>query len=188
MTSDMVKLLTDDKSVRFFDIDGTLCMYEYSPRNHNACREDYWFHFVKENPDFYRRQKPIKVMQNFLRAFGDPKRDFVISCTCDDFEIKVKSQFVFDNYPIPPENVFRAERRQDKLQIVQDTIKERGFQSIPPENIIIIDDTTDVLSTVQENSDFTTIHISSFLDDEFICTMKSLSDTLEAIDRLKEEV
>lgn len=187
MTSEVVKLLLSEKSVRFFDIDGTLCMYEYGSRNHNACREDYWFHFVKDNPNFYREQKPIRVMQDFLRVAGDPKRDFVISCTCDDFELKVKSQFVTDNYPIPAENIFRSERRVDKLDVIHHILEERKLTPIPPENVIIIDDTTDVLSHVQENSDFTTIHISSFLDEEFAAALSMLASDFDILDKLKGE-
>lgn len=169
MTPELWKLLTDKESVRFWDIDGVLAQYEYSERNHNACKESEWGDFIKQNPHFYHDNvKPIKVIQDFIALYGDYKRDYVISCTYDLFELGCKISFVDKYYPIiPRDNIFRAETRTQKLLIMRQAL-DLYIKNTPPKNVIMIDDTTDVLSYIQENSDFTTIHISSFLDEELI--------------------
>lgn len=177
MTEELSRLLEDKESIRFYDIDGTLAFYEYGPRNHNACREDYWFHFIKEKPYFYKDcVQPIPVMQSFLELYGDPQRDFVVSCTCDEFEQDVKAKFVHAHYPeIPHENVYRADSREDKLGIIKDILRLLGkeeFAEKHPEKIIMMDDSTDVLTHIQEHSDFTTIHVSSFIDINFMTYLK----------------
>lgn len=165
MKKTLWSLLTDSDSLRFWDIDGVLMLYELGNRNHNACKEAEWSTFLSSNPHFYVDHiKPVRLFQDFIKQYGNDN-DYTLSVMLSDLEYSYKQDFIKAFYTIDPANVLRAQSNPGKLDVIRTVLQFTGKQDIAPEKIIMIDDNQSVLTYIQENSDYTTVHISSFLDD-----------------------
>lgn len=161
MKSKIMEMAKDPRAVLVFDIDGVLAAYEYGERNHNACRDDEWEEFMKTH-DVYEDARPIKTIQNFLKKYTDPTRVFACS-VAESYEVDQKKKFVTDNYLIPKENVICVQSKKEKLKVLK-MIRDTKFPKLDEKWIIMVEDTTGTLTDIQENSNFSTMHISSFLE------------------------
>ena len=65
-------------------------------------------------------------------------------------------------YNILDKNIYFVNKNRDKTS---ELIKIRNLNNdVDDEHIIMIEDTTDILTDIQDNTNFSTAHISSFLD------------------------
>ena len=87
---------------------------------------------------------------------------YVISKVFTDHELADKQQFLEKYYGIKRENVFAVRSNQDKVDVLNQ-IKQR-YLELDNHHLIMIDDTTEVLTMVMDNTPFSTAHVSSFLD------------------------
>ena len=102
-------------------------------------------------------------MQKFLKN-KDKKRIYVITAIGVNKEGEYKKEYVNKYYGILPENVYFVDRNNDKSSKLIEIRKLH--REVEDEKIIMIDDTPDVLTDIQLKTDFSTAHISSFLDIE----------------------
>ena len=65
-------------------------------------------------------------------------------------------------YGILKENVYYVNKNRDKTSVLL-KIKEK-YPQLNSKKIVMIDDTVDILNEIMEKTDFSTAHISSFLD------------------------
>ena len=153
-------ILNANDSVVIFDIDGVLAAYEYGIYNHNACRESEWFDYINSN-ETYKKARPIKVLQDYIKRKGT---DRVFICSqANENEKEQKCKFVEKNYGIDVLHIYFVKQKADKLKII-DEIKDTFYPNLEDRKIIMVDDTIDVLSNIQDNSGYSTAHISTFMD------------------------
>ena len=159
--SKIKKILKDEESVLVFDVDGVLAIMEWGEYNHFNDNDEEWNKMCEEGINTYTEDKVSKKMQNFLKD-KDTNRIYVITTIGTDNELKFKKNYVEKYYNIPKENVYYVENNNQKIKELK-KIKE-NYPKLEDYKIIMIDDTTEILTDIMENTDFSTAHISSFLD------------------------
>lgn len=162
MKSRIMELLNNEKSVVVFDIDGVLAAYEDGEYNHNACRDEDWPEYIKAN-NVYEYTRPIKTIQRFIDQYVNPERAFVCSVSKSEIEESQKVKFIKKHYNIPEDHIFMVRHRNGKLDVLR-KIHTELFPDIMERQVIMVDDTSDVLSNIQDNSSYSTVHISSFIE------------------------
>ena len=90
------------------------------------------------------------------------KRIYVITTVGSNNEGEFKRDFVNKYYGILKENVYYVNKNRDKTSVLL-KIKEK-YPQLNSKKIVMIDDTVDILNEIMEKTDFSTAHISSFLD------------------------
>jgi len=159
--SKIKQLLKEKDSVLIFDVDGVLALLEFGEYNHYYYSDDDWDKFVDSGNNLYTIDKVSKKMQDFLKD-KDKSRVYVITAIGINKEGEYKKEFVEKYYGINKDNVYFVNRNNDKRSKVIE-IKEK-YKDLEDYKIIMIDDTPDILTDIQENTNFSTAHISSFLD------------------------
>ncbi len=168
MKKSLLNLINDPKAVIFLDIDGTLTAYECGERNHNACPDEEWESYLNENNP-YETLQPLKTMQRWLqeKTNNDKKiseRIFVCTVVSGEREIEVKRNFIKRHFSqIPQNHVMYVYHQKDKILILKE-VHNCLFRDLDPKYIVMIDDTAAVLTEIQNRSEYTTVHISSFVD------------------------
>lgn len=153
-----------DDMITVFDFDGVLGSYEYGKHNH-AIPSDKWSTFVKAEHPFNAGKpfvRPFKVVQDFIKQ---KNKDDVYVCTvveCMD-ELIGKCEFAVREYGIRPENIHYVWSNEEKLTYLQH-LHQIKYSNLEERNIAIIEDNVKILEYIMKHSDFTTIHISSFLE------------------------
>ena len=154
------ELLKDKKSVLVFDIDGVLAVLEFGKYNHYYASDEDWDKFVEDN-NLYTEDKVSKKMQEFLKT-KDKSKVYVITCIGVNKEGEYKKEYLNKYYGILKENVYFVNKNREKTS---ELIKIRNMNpDVPDEKIILIDDTAEILCDVQDNTNYSTAHVSSFLD------------------------
>ncbi len=160
--SKIQELLNDKNSVIAFDIDGVLATMEWGEYNHFGQDDDEWSKMYEdEGVNYYTEKAVCKRMQRFLEG-KDKSKMYVITKAYNDNEGKDKTNFAYNFYGIPRENVFYVDSNIGKVDYLIE-IKSR-HPEVDDHHVIIVDDTVEVLSAVMLKTGFTTVHISSFLD------------------------
>ena len=160
MKKELKDLIYDPESVLVFDIDGVLAAYEYGALNHNACPDDDWDNYVLNN-NVYETARPPKVFQELI-AEKPAERIFTLSAAGQN-EMDLKKRFVCENYPsIPQRNIWFVENKMEKAEKLE--LISFIFPTLDYKKIVMIDDTIKVLTHIQDNTQFSTIHVSSFLE------------------------
>lgn len=159
--SKIKELLKDKNSVLVFDIDGVLAILEFGEYNHYYASDADWDDFVNGDNNLYTEDKVSKKMQDFLGTL-DKSRVYVITAIGVNKEGEYKKEYVNKYYGISPENVYFVDRSNNKMDALNE-IRSK-YPEIEDYQLIMIDDTPDVLTDVQLKSKYSTAHISSFLD------------------------
>lgn len=158
--SKIKELLNDNESVLVFDVDGVLAIMEFGEYNH-FIDEDTWNENLGQNINTYTEDKVSSKMQKFLES-KDMDRIYVITKVNDKNEIEHKVSFVQKYYNIKPQNVYTVNTEKEKKNELK-KIKEK-YVNLEDKKILMIDDTVEILNDIMENTKFSTVHISSLLD------------------------
>ena len=159
--SEIKDILNDNESVLAFDVDGVLALLEFGCNNHYIYDDEIWDDKNKNGYNFYKETLVSTKMQSFL-ANKDMKRIYVITTVGSNNEREFKRDFVNKYYGILKENVYYVNENRDKTSVLL-KIKEK-YPQLNSKKIVMIDDTVDILNEIMEKTDFSTAHISSFLD------------------------
>lgn len=154
------ELLNDNESILVFDIDGVLATMEFGTHNHFMTDAE-WDTVISNNINTYTEDKVSKKMQNFLEK-KDKNKVYVITKVNGENETNQKKIYANKYYGIYKENVIGVKNDSDKVNELINIKKQ--FKETNDENIIMIDDTVEILNDVMEKTNFSTAHISSFLD------------------------
>ena len=155
------ELLNDNNSILVFDVDGVLALLEFGERTHYEMNDELWKQANENGINYYTKEKVSKKMQTFLKD-KNMNHIYVITTVGNNNEGEFKKEYVNKYYNIKKENVIYVKENSEKTtEIIK--IKEK-YPNILDEQIIMIDDTTDILSDIMEKTNFSTAHISSFLD------------------------
>lgn len=166
-------MITDRKNylkdaICVFDIDGVLSVYEYDYNNHNACKTKSWDNNPELITKVYKKARCPKAVVEFINS-REAKFNYVCSIAKSEKEREQKMNFVVHNYPnINISNIYFVENYEQKL-VVLNNIKTKIDFLMPKQysfenNIVMVDDSPEVLNYIQDNSGYGTLHISSFLD------------------------
>jgi hypothetical protein len=159
--SKIKELINDNNSVLVFDVDGVLAMLEWGEYNHYKLNDDEWNKACSEGINSYTEDRVSKKMQDFL-SHKNMNRIYAITRVGDNNEIEFKKEFLNKYYNILKENVYGVKENTEKKNYLF-KIKEI-YPELENKQIVMIDDTVDILNDVMENTNFSTAHISSFLD------------------------
>ena len=159
--SEIKKLLQDKDSVLVFDVDGVLAVMEFGEHNHYTLDDEEWYKANISWKNFYTEEKVSKKMQDFLSK-RDMKRVYVITKAASVEEFNHKKRFVNENYGINMENVYLVEKETEKKEKLREI--KWIYEGLPDYKLIMVDDSVSILNDVMDNTKFSTVHISSFLD------------------------
>ena len=159
--SKIKEVLNDKESVLVFDVDGVLAKMAWGEYNHYGEDDDTWAKMYENEANYYTEEYVCKRMQNFLQD-KDKSRIYVITKAFNDNEANDKRNFVNKFYGIPKNHVYYVKNNLDKVHVLCDIKKE--YKTLPDYKLVMIEDTVEVLTNIMENTKFSTVHISSFLD------------------------
>ena len=158
--SKIKELLESDKTVYFFDVDGVLAPLEYGEYNHYLLNDEDWAEAIKSN-NMYSNIRPFKTFQKFI-SNKDVKRVFVISKVNNYEEWNCKIDYCNKNYGILKNHVFGVDKNEDKVKKMMEI--KQSFPELEDKYFVMVEDTVDVLNDIMNNSQFSTIHVSSFME------------------------
>ncbi len=159
--SEIQNIINNKDSILVFDVDGVLAKLEFGKYNH-FMDDIEWENAYKNGINCYDESKVIKKMQDFIRTRNMDNVYVATVVTCGDNEGMNKVAYLIKYYGIHKENIYYVPNNKDKLEVLL-KIKEK-YPELSPRNIVLIDDTVEILNDVMNNSEFITAHISSFLD------------------------
>ena len=155
------ELINGKDSILVFDVDGVLALLEFGKYRHYDLDDDEWNKVVSDGLNFYTEDKVSKKMQKFLKD-KDMKKIYVITTVGCENEAKYKKQYLNKYYNILYDNIYFVDHDKDKVSKLN-KIKELN-PDIDDYKIVMIEDTVKILNDVMDNTNYSTAHISSFLD------------------------
>ena len=139
-----------------FDVDGVLAAYEFGELNHCGCQDEYWEDFCKGNNP-YDKAKPIPQIEKFIKAKG---RNHIYVCSvAKDYERINKTAFCMREYGISRDHIFFVDNASEKQAVLEKIEEMEGKKQI---NIALVEDTVTTLNQLYTETDFCTVHVSSF--------------------------
>ena len=160
--SKIMDLINDENAVIIWDVDGVLAAYEYGERNHNAVSDAEWIEYLRQHHT-YENARPLTTIQKWMADHGNPERMYVCTKVEDGYELKQKVKFVTKNYPIKKENIYHS-KKDDHGKLTCINGLKLKYPGLEDKYFIMVDDSVSVLNWIQENSNFSTMHISSFME------------------------
>lgn len=158
--SKIKSIINSDDSVIAFDVDGVLAVMEFSEYNHFLTDEE-WDKFVLEDVNVYTDDKVSFKMRDFISK-RNLDNIYVITKVNGKNEINHKIKFLTKNYGIYEDHIYTVSSDDDKkIKLLEISNK---YPDLDHKKIVMVDDTHTVLSDIMYNTDFTTAHISTFLD------------------------
>ena len=161
------ELLNDKESIFVFDVDGVLAKMEFGDNNHYFKVEpgvDSDIQFTREivrGHNFYTDDLVNKTLQSFIKNI-DSKKVYILSRCFTKEEQDLKDNFLLRNYNILKDNIMYVESYKDKLEALN--LVKKLNPDIDDEHIIMVDDNIDdVLNYIMDNSNYSTVHVSSFM-------------------------
>ena len=153
-------LLLSDDTILVFDVDGVLAKLEFGKYNHFET-DEIWYSGIDNDINFYTEDKVIKKMQEFIKT-KNINNIYVITVSKNEKEASIKREYLNKNYNILSDNIYFSDKnidKKDKLKLIKEKYKE-----IDDYKIVMVDDTVEILNDIMDNTNFSTVHISSFLD------------------------
>ena len=155
------ELLKDPNSVLAFDVDGVLAVMEWGEYNHYGEDDSIWASMVESGLYLYTEQYVVRKMQDFIRG-KNKDNIYAISKVFTEFELEDIKHFLSEYYGIKPEHVYAVKNNHEKADVL-DRIR-KIHPNINNHQLIMIDDTPEVLTNIMETTRYSTAHVSSFLD------------------------
>ena len=159
--SEIKKIVKDKGSVLVFDVDGVLAVMEFGEHNHYTSDDEERYRANISWKNFYTKEKVSKKMQNFLSK-KDIGRVYVITKAASEQEFNHKKSFLRENYNIRDENIYWVKKEVEKKEKLLEI--KWFYEDLPDYKLVMIDDSVTILCDVMDNTGFSTMHISSFLD------------------------
>ena len=159
--SKIKQLLKENDNVLVFDVDGVLAVQEWGEYNHFDMTDGDWSIMSLNDHYFYTEKFVSKKMQDYLKD-KDMSKVYVITKSYTSNEDESKVYFCNQYYNIPKEHVFTVKSDEEKLSVFKDIANK--YPDTIPHKIIMVEDTVSILNEIRENTPYSTVHISSFLD------------------------
>ena len=159
--SEIKTLLDEDKTVFVFDVDGVLAKLEFGIHNHYEADDDTWNINCEKGINLYDEKLVVKKMQEFL-SDKDKEKIYVVTKVGTKKEENYKTAYLNKYYKIKSDNIFYVYDNKEKLSALN--IIKNKYMDLEDKYIVFIDDTVEVLTYIMCNSNYSTVHISTFLD------------------------
>ena len=159
--SEIKTLLDEDKTVFVFDVDGVLAKLEFGIHNHYEADDDTWNINCEKGINLYDEKLVVKKMQEFL-SNKDKERIYVVTKVGTKKEENYKTAYLNKYYKIKSDNIFYVYDNKEKLSALN--IIKNKYMDLEDKYIVFLDDTVEVLTYIMCNSNYSTLHISTFLD------------------------
>ncbi len=151
--------LRDLNAVRFFDIDGVLCVYAFGEDGIGANLKGLSYEDFLKTTNIYQGENASDFMKFYVSHYCDREKTFILSRAYSEEEKKQKIEFIKRNYPsIDVSNIIFLESKSDKPKIARKILEEK-FDGINTFHYAI-DDSIDVLYDYQKEK-ILAIHNSS---------------------------
>ena len=159
--SKIKELLKDKDSILVFDVDGCLAVLEFGDYNHYSLSDESWIDAINSGKEFYSSDRVSPKLQNFINS-RNINNVYVITKSYTINEDNMKYEFLTKNYNILRENIYCV--REDDLK--KEALKEikKKYPDLEDKKIVMIDDSVSILTDIMNNTNFSTVHISSFFD------------------------
>ena len=161
------ELLSDEESIFVFDVDGVLAKMEFGDNKHyyndgsDADSDIQFTRALLRGHDFYNDDLVNKTLQSFM-AKRDNKKMYVLSRCFTKEEQDLKDDYLIRNYNVIKDNIMYVDDYKEKLEALN--LVKKLNPDTDDEHIIMVDDNVDqVLNYIMENSNYTPMHISSFM-------------------------
>jgi hypothetical protein len=161
------ELINDPASIFVFDVDGVLAKMEFGDNNHyfkvdtNVDSDVEFSRAILRGHNFYTDDLLNKTLQSFIEK-KDNKKIYVLSRCYTEEEQNLKDDFLLRNYNIIRDNIMYVNDYKDKLEALN--LVKKLNPDTDDEHIIMVDDNVDeVLNYIMDNSNYTTVHVSSFM-------------------------
>lgn len=147
-------LMKDDVKI-VFDVDGVLVPFEFGELRHNGCKDENWEKFVIENKPYDN----IRAIPQLKRFIDNKGLNHIYACSVSaPYEEENKRDFVVREYGILVENIKFVNDKKDKINF----LKQLAMETKDENKVAIVEDTVSTLNQIFDNTDFITVHISSF--------------------------
>lgn len=159
--SKIKELLKDKDTVLAFDVDGCLAVLEFGEYNHYSLSDESWIDAINSGKEFYSSDRVSSFFKNFI-SNRNIDNIYAITKSYTTNEDNMKYEFLTKNYNIKKENIYCV--REDSLK--KEALKEikKKYPNLEDKKIIMIDDSVSVLTDIMNNTNFSTVHVSSFFD------------------------
>lgn len=151
-------LYEEPDAIFVFDVDGVLSSYEYGDYHHGY--SSYTWNKMTSDDNPYLVARPFKTMQKFVKEHVD--NCYICSCVANAKEAEHKMNFLNRHYGIDENHMFFVPHKDDKLQVLYE-LQDR-YPYLMQHHIVMIEDTVETLDHIMEQSNFSTVHVSSFFD------------------------
>ena len=156
------EILKDKDSVLAFDMDGVLSKMEFGEYNHFAMTDEEWKKACDDTEEgLYKEEYVIKKIQKYLKK-RNMDNIYVITKVYTENELKTKQKFLTKYYQIKKENIFFVTSNSEKTEKLIE-IKAK-YPELEDYKIAMVEDSVDVLNDIFKKTNYSTIHISSFID------------------------
>ena len=153
------ELLNAPETVLVFDIDGTLISYNYGEyRAHHKLDQASTEEEFK-GIDIYNGCRGIPVIREFLQG-RDLSRVYCLSMEPHEHDVS-KRRAIHQYYGIAPSHIYLVADHSEKPATLTQIAKEFGENT----KVVFIDDNSKVLRAVEEQTPFSTAHVSIFFED-----------------------
>lgn len=157
--SKIKEILEDKNSIIAFDVDGVLAPLEYGEYNHYYANDEEWAEEIERGTDFYDDVRVVKTMKDFIDT-KDINNIYVITKAMNEKEFECKIRFLTKNYGILKDNCYMVYKDDEKLDKLNEIKK---ITNVEDKYIVMVEDTVSILNHIMENSNYTTVHISTFM-------------------------
>jgi len=158
--SKIQELINDLNTILVFDVDGVLARIEHGKYNHFNDNDEEYDLALKNGVNFYDNSIAIKTMQDYIKT-RCIDNIYICSHVHNDIEASQKIIFLEGNYNIKRENIYFVNENEEKLDVLN-KIKSM-YPNVQEDHIALVDDTLSILNHVMNNSNYATIHFSSFI-------------------------
>ena len=161
----IIEKLKEENTVVVFDFDGVLGSYEYTDRNHAVnIPDEEWENYVEDFHPFENKEqlRPFKTIQKFING-KDLTRIYMCSVASGEIEENAKRKFAMEKYHIPTKNIFFVKSKKNKIDILRQ-LHETKYPDLKENQIAMVEDTVATLNQIMKESEFMTVHVTSFMD------------------------
>ena len=158
--SKIQELLNSEDAILVFDVDGVLARIEYGEYNHFNLADDDWSQSIEDGDVYYPDDQAIPYMVDFIKN-KNINNIYTCSKSFTPKEDELKIKFLTRVFNIKEDHIFFVRDNKEKVDVLF-KIKELN-KDYPDNHIAMIDDNLEVLNNIRNNSDFATIHVSSFM-------------------------
>jgi len=148
----------------FWDFHGTLCPLQATPGRVLIPEDEYaTLFFDREDPLSHRI--PSNTLMKLVNTVLDPNKQFLLSVVTSSLEFDAEKNYMREYFPVIPEaNLIAVAKPEYKATFIRAIVESNRLDEIPVNYApVMVDDSFNVISSVQNDGIATALHISSLI-------------------------